>query len=171
MVFRPGVAAAAALMLAFVGFDTTGVSASKSAAPSGCALLPIALLEKTIGEKFEDPPLETPAPPAYDGPAGTSCQFFSKPPFALGHETRVDFLVYQESSAKIAKDTFDKVAVYIADKSKGSPSVGDAAYWGVKDDEESWLYVLKGNTHFTLGMEPNNDTQLLGLATTLAKEF
>ncbi|HXE61175.1 MAG TPA: hypothetical protein VN607_10735 [Gemmatimonadaceae bacterium] len=170
MVFRSGVAAAAALMLAFVGFDATGAAASKTAAPTGCALVPIALLENTFGEKFDDPPLETPAAPAYDGPEGKSCQFFSKPPFALGHQTRVDFVVYQESSAKVARDTFDKVKVYLADNSKGTPSIGDEAYWWVTDDESS-LLVLKGNTHFSLGIQPKNEAQVMGLAATIAKEF
>jgi len=40
-------------------------------------LVPISLLEQTFGEKFDDPPLETKAPPAYDGAFGTNCQFFS----------------------------------------------------------------------------------------------
>lgn len=171
MVLRPGVAATAALMLAFVGFDATGVSASRTAAPSACALVPYALLEKTFGEKFQDPPVETSAPPAYDGPAGTSCQYSSKPPFALGYQTQVDFQIYQESSAKVARDTFDKMAVYLADKSRGAPALGDAAYWGNKNDDESWLYVVKGNTHFSLGVQPKNETQVLGLATAVAKEF
>ncbi len=152
MVCQPGVAAAAALMLALVGFDATGAAARRPRRRLGVRCSPIALLEKTFGEKFDDPPLETPAPAAYHGPEGKSCQFFSKPPFALGHQTRVDFVVYQESSAKVAKDTFDKVKVYLADNSKGTPSIGDEAYWSVKDDDESSLHVLKGNSHFSLGM-------------------
>lgn len=62
-------------------------------------------------------------------------------------------MVYQESSAKVARDTFDKVKVYLADNSKGTPSIGDEAYWSVNDDESS-LHVLKGNTYFSLGMQP-----------------
>jgi hypothetical protein len=72
----------------------------------------------TFGEKFDDPPLETKVPPAYDGAFGANCQYFSKPPFAKG--------------------------------------------------EESWIHVLKGNTHFAMGMQPNSDTELVSLATTVA---
>jgi len=43
------------------------------------------------------PPLETNAPPAYDGAFGANCQFFAEPPFAKWHQTRVDFIVYQDS--------------------------------------------------------------------------
>jgi len=166
MTFRPAAAAVAALLLA-VRVGPAGPPVGH-VAPSGCGLVPIALLDQTFGEKFDDPPLETKAPPAYDGAFGTNCQFFSKPPFARGHQTRVDFIVYQETSAAVAKSTFDKVAAFVTDKSKAAPHIGDEAYWAIKADEESWLHVLKGNTHFAMGMEPNGDAALVGLATTVA---
>lgn len=169
MTFRPAAAVAAVLLLAIrVGPTVPHV---RPAAPSGCGLVPISLLEQTFGEKFDDPPLETQSPPAYDGASGTNCEFFSKPPFARGHQTRVDFVVYQEKSAAVAKDTFDKVAVFLADKSKTAPHIGDAAYWAIQSDEESWIHVLKGNTHFSMGMQPNNDAELVGLATTMASKL
>lgn len=169
MTFRPAAAAVAALLLAIRVGPTD--AHSRNAAPSGCALLPITLLEQTFGEKFDDPPLETKAPPAYDGAFGSNCQFFSKPPFARGHQTRVDFIVYQEKSAADAKDTFDKVAAYVTDKSKTAPHIGDEAYWAVKSDEESWIHVLKGNTHFAMGMQPNGDAELVSLATAMANKL
>ena len=169
MDFRSAWAAVAALLLMVrIG---PAVSHIPNTPPSGCGLVPISLLEQTFGEKFDDAPLETKAPPAYDGAFGANCQFFSKPPFARGHQTRVDFIVYQEQSAAVAKDTFEKVAAFVTDKSKTAPHIGDATYWAVKSDEESWIHVLKGNTHFAMGMQPNGDTELVSLATSVASKL
>jgi hypothetical protein len=75
MAFRPAAATvAAALLMVPVG---PAASHLRNTAPSGCGLVPISVLEQTFGEKFDDPPLETKAPPAYDGAFGTNCQFFS----------------------------------------------------------------------------------------------
>jgi len=142
---------------------------SAGAPRSGCALLPISLLAKTFGETFDDNHVETKAPPAYKGAWGSACQFFSKPPFTKGHQTRVDFLVYVEASAADAKQAFDKPALIFEDKSKPRPSgIGDAAYWDSTDDEEPHIHVLKGKVHYSLGIEPANDKQLQNLAAAVA---
>jgi|GEM_PF-6741419 len=166
MALRSAPAAVAALLLMVrIG---AAVSHLPNTPPSGCGLVPVSLLEQTFGEKFDDAPLETEAPPAYDGAFGANCQFFSKPPFARGHQTRVDFIVYQEQSAAVAKDTFGKVAAFATERSKPAPHIGDATYWAIKNGEESWIHVLKGNTHFAMGMQPDSDTELVSLATTVA---
>jgi hypothetical protein len=132
---------------------------------AGCSLLPISLLEKMFGEVFEDEPMETKAPPAYDGAWGTSCRFSPKPPFTRGHQTTVDFVIYTEASAAKAKQTFDQVAAFIKDKARTTPSgLGDDAYWGITDDEPAMLHVLKGKSHYSLELEPANDSKLLELA-------
>lgn len=128
-----------------------------------CAFLPISLLEKTFGQKFEDEPMKTPMPPAYDGAAGTTCRFSPQPPFTKAHPT-VDFTIFVEASAAKAKETFDKAGAFFADKSKPAPSgLGDEAYWQT-DSDEPQLHVLKGKAHYSLGIEPANDGQLVGLA-------
>lgn len=140
------------------------------AAPgTGCALLPVSLLEKTFGEKFDEPSASK-TPPAYDGAWGSSCQYFSKPPFAHGHQTRVDFMVYVEASAAEAKQTFDKAAVFFKDNSKPPLSgIGDSAYWNTATGEgEPVIHILKGKVHCQLGSQPANAKQLKDLATALA---
>lgn len=42
-------------------------------------------------------PRSKPTRRRYDGAFGATCQFFSEPPFAKRHQTRVDFIVYQDS--------------------------------------------------------------------------
>jgi hypothetical protein len=140
------------------------------AARSGCALLPIALLAKTLGEPFDDDPVETKSPPAYKGAWGSACQFFSK--LTKGHQTRVDFMVYVEASAADARQAHDKPAMIFEDKSKPRPSgIGDSAYWDSIDDEEPQIHVLKGKVHFSLGIQPANDKQLQNLAAAVAATF
>jgi hypothetical protein len=140
-------------------------TSTEKTSTAGCGLLPRSLLEKMLGQAFEDEPMETKAPPAYDGAWGTSCRFSPKPPFTRGHQTTVDFVIYVESSAAAAKRTFDQAGVVLADKTKPKPSgLGDEAYWGITEDEPSMLHVLKGKTHYSLELEPANDSKLLELA-------
>jgi hypothetical protein len=143
---------------------------NKAAAPaSGCSLLTPALLEKVLGQPFDHEPAETKMPPAYAGAWGSNCQYHSKKPASQGG-VRVEFLVYQESSAAEAKQTFDKAAVFFADPSKGKPSIGDSAYWQRTDSEPS-IHVLKGKVHFSLSIDPANQKELTNLAVALASRF
>ncbi len=145
---------------------------SKGAARSGCALLPISLLEKTFGEKFDDEPLVTPMPPAYEGAWGTTCRFSPKPPFTKEHPTTVDFIVFVESSPTVAREEFEKAAVFLADKSKPKLSIGDAAYWRIHEDKDpAAIGVLKDKVHFDISFEPANESQLKDLATAVAAQL
>ncbi len=144
--------------------------AAQSGAPaSGCALLPLSLVEEVIGSKFHDPS-ESKAMPAYSGAWGSNCEFSRMEPFPQGQDTRVDFMVFVEASAAEAKTTFQKAAVFFTDHSKPAPSgLGDSAYWGVSDPDEPTIHVLKGKVHFQLGMMyPPDKTKLLHLAAALA---
>lgn len=164
---RSVVTVSAAVMLTFAGLGPRSAYARKPSAPNGCAMLPIALLEKTFGDTFDPTPSETKSPPAYGGPWGSRCEFVSKPPFSKGHQTKVEFLVYVEASPAEAKQTFDKVAAFFADRSKGNPSVGESAYWGDTNGEPA-IHVLKGKVHYSLSIEPANEAQLVDLARNLA---
>jgi len=88
-----------------------------------------------------------------------------------GASNRVDFIVYQEKSASVARDTFHKVAAFVTDKSKTAHHIGDATYWALKSDEESSIHVLKRNTHFAMGVQPNSDTELVSVAATVASKL
>jgi hypothetical protein len=57
--------------------------------------------------------METKSPPAYDGGWGTSCRFSPKPRFTKGHQTTVDFVIYTETSAAKARQTFDQTGAVI----------------------------------------------------------
>ncbi len=145
------------------------VTQNKTAGASGCALLPVTALEKTLGAVFQDQPSEAKAPPAYDGAWGWSCEFFSKPPFPKGHQTSVDLLIYTEASAAEAKQTFDKAAPFFMDSSKAKPSgIGDSAYWQTGDQDELTIHVLKDKSHYSISMQPTDEKQLLQLASALA---
>jgi hypothetical protein len=141
---------------------------SKTAAATGCSLLTPAMLEKVLGQPFEDDPVETKALPAYGGAWGSNCQYHSKKPASQGG-VRVDFLVYVEASTAEAKQTFDKAAAFFADRSKPKPSgIGDSSYWQNTDKDEPQIHVLKGKVHYSLGMQPANEKLLKDLATAAA---
>lgn len=136
---------------------------------SGCAILTLATLQKVLGQPFNgDRTLATKMPPAYDGPWGSSCQFFSQKPKSQGG-IRVDFVVFTEPSAPVAKKTFDKVAMFFADRSKPRPSVGDEAYWGV--GTEPTIHVLKGKVHYSVSVDPVSAKQAQDLAAALAAQL
>lgn len=138
------------------------------ASRSACALLPISLLEKTFSEKFDDDPLETKMPPAYDGAWGTTCKFSPKPPFTKEHPTTVEFIVFVEASPAAAKQTFDQAAAYLTDNAKPKPGIGDSSYWALAQRNKQRIAVLKGKTHFSLELEPADESKLKELARAVA---
>lgn len=117
--------------------------AIQTSAGSGCTVLPLSLVEQLTGIQFHDVN-ESKAMPAYDGAWGSSCEFSRMEPFPQGQDTRVDLMIFTESSASVAKDTFDKAAVYFTDPSKPKPSIGDEAYWSRTKPDEPTIHVLKG---------------------------
>jgi hypothetical protein len=139
---------------------------AKMMAPaSGCAMLTPALLAKVLGQPFEDKHEESKFPPAYDGPWGWTCEYASTKSKGQGG-VHVEFRVYTEASAAVAKQTFDKVAVFFANRSKPRPSVGDEAYWGTGD--EPVIHVLKGKVHYSVAVYPSNAKQAQDVAAALA---
>ncbi len=135
---------------------------------SSCGLLPVSLLENTFGQKFDDEPMEGKMPPAYDGAWGTTCKFSPKPPFAKEHPTTVEFIVFVEASPAAAKQTFDQAAAYLTDNTKPKPGIGDASYWALAEKNKQRIAVLKGKTHFSLELEPTNESKLKELASAVA---
>lgn len=144
---------------------------NNGAARSGCGLLPISLLEKTFDEKFDNEPMEGKMPPAYDGAWGATCKFSPKPPFSKAHPTTVEFIVFVEASAGEAKHTFEQAAGFLADASKPKPGIGDSSYWALADEKKPRIAVLKGKTHFSLQLEPPNESKLKDLAAAVAAQL
>jgi len=140
---------------------------NKTVAPaSSCSRLTPAMLQKVLGQPFDDPS-ETKSMPAYQDAWDSSRQYSSKKPGSQGG-VRVDMLIYTEASAAEAKQTFDKAAVFFTDRSKPKPSIGDSAYWQSTDENEPTIHVLKRKVHLSIGMEPANEKQLKDLATAVA---
>lgn len=156
--------------------STTSESQSKSGSAEGCVLMPIPLLDKMFGEKFDDANslLDEKSPPPFDGSWGRHCEFRSAPPFAKGHEMELDFTVYVEASTAEAKQTFEKLAGFMEDKSKPAPSgLGDRAYWQSTDPKHLVLYVLRGKAHYSVGGEPKDvsEKQLIELARAVSAQL
>jgi hypothetical protein len=148
---------------------STGAACTGQSAASNCDLLPLSVVEQVTGIQFHEAS-ENKALPAYDGAWGSSCEFSRMEPFPQGQDTRVDFTVFVEKSAAEAKTTFNKAAAVMTDHSKPVLSgIGDSAYWGLGDEEEPTLHVLKGKTHFQLGMMlPPDRGKVLQLAKVVA---
>jgi hypothetical protein len=122
-----------------------------------CSLLPPSELQKSLGEIF-GPPKASTAPPAFPGQAaGTNCRYKAQ----NGRHTAV-FIVYTDSSAAEAKQTFEKVSAWFGTKSK--PSLGDAAYI----DARNAIHVLKGKTRYFIEIDRANEKQLLEVAASVS---
>jgi len=149
----------------------SATSTQTKTSASGCAVLPTSQLEKIVGERFGEPQVGKMFPAYSDGASGSTCEFFSKPPFSKGHSTRIDLLIYTEASAAYAKQTFDKVAPFFADSSKPKPGIGDESYWDDTQKKEPKLHVLKGKTHYSIGVEPADEKLILQLASAIAAKL
>ncbi|HLW80890.1 MAG TPA: hypothetical protein VKS20_02495 [Candidatus Acidoferrales bacterium] len=150
------------LLLIVTAFLVAGVGSAQSAyaAPqaTGCSMLTPAQIQKVLGQPF-GAPSESKWPPAYgQQPWGSNCQYASQ----KGAHTKVTFIVYVDASAAEAKQTFDKLAMWFAPKSK--PAIGDSAYL----DAHGAIHVLKGKVRYYVSIEPANEKQTKDLAASIA---
>lgn len=74
----------------------------------------------------------------------------------------VTFIVYLDASSSEAKQTFDKLTMWFAPKSK--PAIGDSAYI----DTKGAIHVLKGKVRYYISLDPKNEKQMEDLATSIA---
>lgn len=74
----------------------------------------------------------------------------------------VDFIVYVDASPSEAKDTFDKLTMWLTPKSK--PAIGDSAYI----DTHGAIHVLKDKVRYYISLEPKNEKQMKDLAASVA---
>ena len=127
-------------------------------AASGCSMLTPAEIQKVLAQPF-GPPAETKAPPAYGKqPWGSHCEYTSQ----KGAKTQVTFIVYADASAPEAKQTFDRLSLWFAPKSK--PAIGDEAYI----DSGHAIHVLKGKVRYYISTDPANEKQVQDLAISVA---
>lgn len=158
-----------AAILLFVGSDVRATWAqanksatdrtSKTAQGSDCPVLTSAMVDKVMGEHLNKDTVQQ-ILPMYGGASGSGCTYH-------GPGVRIDFAVYTEASTAVAKRAFYTYSA-AADESKGKPSIGESAYWVTDQKQEPYLYVLKGKTHFSIGMRPGNETQMKSLASAAA---
>lgn len=149
----------AAILLALAA----GTARTVHAAPqtSGCSLLTPAQIQKLLGQPFTGP-TETKAPPAYaQQAAGSNCQYNSQ----AGKRTLLTFIIYVDGSPAEAKQTFEKLSVWYAPKSK--PAIGDSAYI----DSRGAIHVVKGKVRYFISLDPGNEEQLKNLATDVASRI
>lgn len=123
-----------------------------------CSMLLQSQIQKVLGEPFGAPE-ESKALPAYGKePWGTHCTYTSQ----KRPSVTVDFIVYADASPAVAKQTFDKLSVWYAPKSK--PSIGDSAYI----DAKHAIHVLKDKVRYYISIDPANENEVKDLATAVA---
>lgn len=146
------------IIAAFFAVAICARSANAAPPAKGCSLLAPAQIQKVLGQPF-GAPAASKAPPAFGKqPWGSHCEYTSQ----NGPRTRVIFIVYEDASALVAKQTFDTLSMWFAPKSK--PPIGDSAYL----DARHAIHVLKGNARFFISIEPQNEKQLKDLAASVA---
>jgi hypothetical protein len=133
-----------------------------------CTLLASAQIQKVLGQAF-GAPSKSKAPPAYGvQPWGVHCDYSSQ------KETNVSvtFIAYAESSAAVAKQTFERLSMWYPAKSKPS-GIGDSAYI----DNQNAIHVLKGQVRYYISIDspgdfsPAKEKQLKDLALSVAAKI
>jgi len=138
--------------------------AAKELPVDRCALLPSSELQTVLGGSFGKPASSV-APPAFSGlPTGTECDYM-----AVQGANRVVFIIYVDSSAATAKDTFEKLTPYYSPVKSRPPKLGDSGYI----DKDGAIHVLKGKVRFYINVTPTPAATrtLVGLATSVAGQL
>lgn len=154
--------AVAVILAAFCVFAVSSLRVAYAAPPTdGCSLLTAAQIQKVLGQPFSAPN-QSKALPAYGRqPWGSHCEYASQ----KGSDTRIVFIVYEDASAPVAKQTFDKLSMWYPPKSK--PTIGDSAYI----DTKNAIHVLKGKVRYYISIDPENEKQLKDLAASVAAQI
>lgn len=145
---------------AFLILDTSNARYTYAAPQQGpgCSLLTPAQIQKVLGQPFGAPTIGA-WPPAFGAqPWGSQCSYSSQ----KGPHMTVDFIVYVDASPSEAKDTFDKLTMWLTPKSK--PAIGDSAYI----DTHGAIHVLKDKVRYYISLEPKNEKQMKDLAASVA---
>lgn len=144
------------------------ILAAKEPPSDTCSLLPASQLQTTLKQPFGAPQRST-APAAYPGlPSGTECDYLSPQGFAR----MVVFIAYVDPSSALAKQTFEKLSMWFAPKSKPA-GIGDSAYI----DNSYAIHVLKGRVRYYINIvpigtfTPEKEKQLRDLATWVAAQI
>ncbi len=122
---------------------TTSVALAKDPPADLCSLLTTAQLEKTLGVRFAAPEKTVAPAPFMNIPPGAQCEYKAEGRSSI----KVSFIAYADPSPAVAKQTFDRLSMWYAPKSK--PKVGDAAYF----DKDDAIHVLKGRVRYFISIE------------------
>ena len=116
---------------------------AKDAPADLCSLLSPAQIEKTLHHPFGQPQKSV-APSPFQGiPEGAQCEYAAQ----QGGGVKVVLIAYADPSESVAKQTFDKLAMWYSPVSK--PAIGDAAYI----DSKGAIHVLKGKVRYYVAIE------------------
>lgn len=111
--------------------------------PDLCSLLTQEQIAKTVGQPFSAPEKTTAPPPYKANPPGTQCEYHAQ----KGPAIKVVFIAYVDPTTELAKQTFDRLAMFYRPVSK--PAVGDSAYL----DAKGAIHVLKNRVRYFIAIE------------------
>jgi hypothetical protein len=140
---------------------TCSVQLATAAEPPAdlCSLLPVAVVNKTLGSTYE-PPLKTVAPRPYANTAqGTDCNYQSKNGNLL-------FRAYADPSSAASAELFARLKGFFGRGSTDVAGVGDEAYV----DAQHGIHVRKGKVRFFISGS-GTDKQLRDLAVGVAGQL
>jgi hypothetical protein len=156
----------AALVIAPI-FNAAALRA-KEPPPDTCSLLPPSQLQRIFDQPFGEPD-RSKAPAAYPGqPSGTECDYQTQ----KGFTRKVVFIAYVDPSAAQAKQTYEKLSMWFAPRSKPA-GIGDSAYI----DDNHAIHVLKGRVRYYINIipigtiTPEKEKQLRDLAAWVAAQI
>jgi hypothetical protein len=126
-----------------------------------CTLLPVADINKSLGQTFTGPDKAVAPRPFPNSVEGTDCN-------DSAGNSKLWFRAYADPDAATATDLFAKLAAFFGEKTTVS-GVGDEAYF----DPGHSLHVRKGRFRYFLNLEPiddpsKSDKRLKDLATKVA---
>src|SRR5579872_3810953 len=95
-------------------FSVSGVALAKDPPADLCSLLTTAQLEKTLAVRFAAPEKTVAPAPFMNIPPGAQCEYKAEGRSSV----KVSFIAYADPSAAVAKQTFDRLSMWYAPKSK-----------------------------------------------------
>jgi hypothetical protein len=110
-----------------------------------CSLLPVADVNKALGQTYDAPQKAVAPPPFANTAEGTDCNYIAK-------GSKLWFRAYVDPSDSEAKDLFARLKMFFRETSAVS-GLGDEAYF----DQGRGLHVRKGKVRFYLNLDPIGD--------------
>lgn len=159
MIKLNGLSFAAVTFLLAAGSVAPAVAAEPPA--DLCALLPAALVSKTLRETFDTPQKSEAPRPFANTATGTDCKYQTQ-----SQKYSLVFIAYVDPSASASADLFARLKSWFGMGSTAVTGVGDEAYM----DKSHGLHVRKGKVRYFLSGSAT-DAQLKDLASYVAGQL